>query len=282
MKSIIVGLDGSPASQSALAEAIFWANRLKAELRGLFVEDEQRFLTYPPGISAEGGIPIAVPIANEDMEEENRKIQAEGDELQRVFQNACAELTTHHVFRRVRGNVNEVLTREALAADLVVLGRRGLSDGPDSRKPGPTTEALIHGSLRPVLVVPENAKVGSGALFAYDGSQGVQRVLVPGTILARAREGDVHVISILDDREKADRLVRTLDEYWRPHGIKPVYIPGERTGRVSDMITDIAAQKEVGFIVMGAFGHSPLSEFIFGSTTLEVLEKTDCPVLLMV
>jgi nucleotide-binding universal stress UspA family protein len=34
-------------------------------------------------------------------------------------------------------------------------------------------------------------------------------------------------------------------------------------------------------IVMGAFGHNPLHELFFGSTTLETLAEAQCPVLLM-
>jgi len=38
---------------------------------------------------------------------------------------------------------------------------------------------------------------------------------------------------------------------------------------------------DAGLIVMGAFGTNRLKELIFGSTTMNVLEKAECPILLV-
>ncbi|MCZ6472167.1 MAG: universal stress protein [SAR324 cluster bacterium] len=56
MRSILVALDGSPPSMAALQEAVDWAVKLKSELRGVFVEDERRFVHYPSAASFEGGM----------------------------------------------------------------------------------------------------------------------------------------------------------------------------------------------------------------------------------
>jgi nucleotide-binding universal stress UspA family protein len=281
MKSILVALDGSPASLVGLTEAVSWAERLQAELRGFYVENEQRFVYFPPGISAEGGMPVAIPLPAPDMARENEKIRKEGDEIQAAFEAAAKGLTVRCTFHRERGNVNAILTREARSADLVVIGRRGHHEPPSSSRPGPTTETLIHQALRPVLVVPEHPASGGGSVFAYDGSRGVQRVLVTGTQLAKAKGGAVHVISILDDPDQGQELRATLERYWAPYGIQAEYAQVPRKGKVSTLIVNHATQKKAGLIVMGAFGHNPIRELLFGSTTLDVLEHTPCPVLLM-
>ncbi len=281
MKSILVALDGSAAAYAALTEAVAWAGLLQAELRGYFVEDEQRFVTYPAGISAEGGVPIAVPLPEDEMEAEAEKARREGDEIQSAFETAVKGLNVRCTFERERGGVNDVLTREGRAADLIVVGRRGRHEPSESRRPGPTTETLIHNALRPVLVVPDEPRSQGGVLFAYDGSRGVQRVLVPGTELARTKSAAVHVIAIGDDPEHGEALRRTLERYWRPYDIAPAFNYVQRKGRFSAMIVAEAAQTDCGMIVMGAFGHNPIRELFFGSTTLEVLEHATCPVLLM-
>lgn len=281
IKSILVALDGSPTGNAGLEQAVEWAKALKAELRGIFVEDEQRFVTYPAGMSAEGGVPVSVPLPEAEFETMKARVKEEGDAIESAFTKASAGGGLQADFMRKPGNVNDILTHEARLVDLVVIGRRGVSNTSRSRTPGPTTETLIHNALRPVVVVPENPTSG-GVLFAYDGSTGVQRALVAGTEMTVARKAPVSVISIGDEGAKADALREGLTRYWKPHGLKADFNQPAKEGRVSTMIVNEARHRECGLIVMGAFGHNPIRELLFGSTTLEVLEESICPVLLMV
>ncbi len=73
-----------------------------------------------------------------------------------------------------------------------------------------------------------------------------------------------------------------LQKYWEPHDLEAGCRVVAKTGRVSDDIARIAREEGAGMIVMGAFGHNPIHELFFGSTTLETMAKTECPVLLMV
>ena len=282
MKSIVIAMDGSPASHAALKVAVDWAGLLDAKLRGIFIEDEQRFVSYPAGLAAEGGVPIAVPLSESAMAAMNATVKSEGNALEQAFKNACAKLKTDSQFVRRRGDVNELLTWEARAADLVVVGRRGFSEGTTGRQPGPTTETLIHQALRPVLVVPEKPRSGKGALFAYDGSRGVQRVLVPGTAMLASKGEKGLAVSIGEEEGQEVALRETILTYWKNWSVKGEFIMVPRKDRVSTILVGLAREKGLGMIVMGAFGHNPLRELFFGSNTLEVLEKTDCPVLLMV
>ena len=281
IKSILAAIDGSPASVTGLKEAVRWARLLDAELRGFYVEDEQRFVTYPAGISAEGGVPIAVPLPEDELRAEEERAHNEGDEVEQAFRQATAELKQTHGFRRERGNINDVLTREGRAVDLIVVGRRGRHEPASSHRPGPTTETLIHNALRPVLVVPEEVSGGDVVLMAYDGSRGVHRVLPPGTEMARAMGGKLQAVSFGDDPRQGERMAEILQRYWAPHGVDGHFQYIKREGRAAALIVEEARKRDAGLIVMGAFGHNPLRELIFGSTTLDVMEHTPCPVLLM-
>jgi nucleotide-binding universal stress UspA family protein len=281
MKSILAALDGSPSSLAGLKEAVRWATILGAELRGMFVEDEQRFLYYPAGFSAEGGVPVAAPLPEEDMTAENEKVRKEGEELRKAFQKAVEGKSFRSEFLQVRGSVNQILTREARAADLVVMGRRGRNDPVNSTEAGPTTETLIHSALRPVLVVPEKSSGDGAFVFAYDGSKGSQRVIAAGTELCAAVKGKASVLSIGDDPQLKRDQEEVLKRYWRPYGIQTSFRVAKREGKPAAMIVNFARQEKAGMIVMGAFGHNPLRELFFGSTTLETLAEAGCPVLLM-
>lgn len=281
MKSILVALDGSAASLTGLEQAARWAVVLGAELRGVFVEDEQRFVYYPAGFSAEGGVPVAAPLPDEDLATENEKVMQEGADLRKLFDKALQSHSLQGSYLQVRGNVNRVLTREARAVDLVVMGRRGRNDPVGSSEPGPTTETLIHSALRPVLVVPEQFSGDGTVVFAYDGSKGAQRVIAAGTELAAAINAKVAALSIGDDPQLEKDQKEVLARYWKPYGLAASFRVVKREGKTATMIVDFAQQHSAALIVMGAFGHNPLRELFFGSTTLEVLGDTTCPVLLM-
>jgi nucleotide-binding universal stress UspA family protein len=215
------------------------------------------------------------------MAAENAKVRREGEEIRATFERAVKAPPLRSEFLQARGNVNYILTQEARAADLVVMGRRGRNDPVDSTEAGPTTETLIHSALRPVLVVPANPHAEGAVVFAYDGTTGAQRVIAPGTELAAALGAKVAVFSIGDaETFKADHE-RVLQRYWRAHGIQATFRIAPREGKVSRMIVDFARQQGAGLIVMGAFGRNPLHALFFGSTTLETLAEATCPVLLM-
>lgn len=284
IKSIVVALDGSPSSLAALAEAVSWAERLQAELRGVFVEDEQRFSYYPVGASVEEEVPVPVPLPEDELAQVNEAVRAEGAELANAFEDAVKGKSFRHSFTRIRGDVNGILTEEARAADLVVIGRRGrglAERESEGTEPGPTSETLIHDALRPVLVVPSEPKSSGRVVFAYDGSKGVQRVIVPGTELAAAKQAPVTAITIGDDPEHGQKLRNVLARHWEPHGIKGKFEYLQRKGSISRIIAEYVEQQDAGLLVMGAFGHNPIRELLFGSTTLKVLSSVSCPVLLM-
>ncbi len=281
IKSILVAMDGSPASMAGLRAAAKWAALLRAELRGMFVEDEQRFVYFPAGFSAEGGIPVSAPLPEQEMQAEIETLQSEAREIRQAFDAACREHSLENEFIQVRGNVNALLTRQAHAADLVVMGCRGINEPTESHDPGPTTETLIHSAQRPVMVVPEKPRMDGGILFAYDGGRGVNRVLTHGTELALASDNPISVVSVGTDPAYQVDQEEILRHYWQAYNLEPNCRVVSRNGRVSDTILDIARKEEMGLIVMGAFGHHPLHELFFGSTTLDTMGRAPCPVLLM-
>ena len=280
MKSILVPLDGSPASFAALEQAVVWAGRMKAELRGIFIEDEQRLMYHPTAASFEGGIPHEVPMPEGSRHEEEEKLKAEGQEIQTVFDKTTKGKVDKAHLTIVRGDVNLLLGMAARSVDLVIIGKRGRDEPPDSEKTGPTTEAILHEALRPILVVPENPRVDGPVLFSYDGSVGVQRVCVPGTALAVLKGDGAVILTVDSDAAKARANQETLRNYMEPYGISPKV--EQAKGKPTKAIVDTSEKVGAGMIVMGAFGHGQFRQLLFGSTTLDVLEHAHCPVLLMI
>lgn len=281
MKQILVALDGSEAGRAALKESIRLAELTGARLWGVFVEDEMRFMMFPAVTFMEGGVAVPVPLPDDmlrkvesDVDKERLALRQEFDAAMRAHPKVKGE------FENIRGGINTVLTEAARATDLIVIGRRGKRIGEKkSTRPGPTTEAMVHDSLRPVLVVPAGGRTGGATLFAYDGSSAAQRVAVMGAQLAALSKAASHVLTVEDDAESARRTQAPLLRYLGVYDLEPRSIVMK--GNVTALILDQANAKGAGLIVMGAFGHSPIRELLFGSTTLKVLEGASCPVLMM-
>jgi nucleotide-binding universal stress UspA family protein len=148
VRRIVVGVDGSPASDVALRHAIREARAWGAELTavaGVPVGSGSGLLAW---------LPAAV-----DHEAVLRDI-AEG--LDVVIDRAVAENPGVEVKRHVLdGTGAELLTEFSTATDLIVVGSRGRG-GFAGLLLGSTSQAVLHHSACPVMVVTRRCEPGEG------------------------------------------------------------------------------------------------------------------------
>ena len=284
IKSILAALDGSPESLAGLEQGVVWAERLDAELRAVFVQDERRFLRFPTYSDSEGAVPKPIPLSGKALKEAEAQAAQEEQELRGEYDRLTKGYAAHAELTIVRSAVEHTLIREAHAADLVVLGKRGRGLDENAQQAGPTTETLIHEALRPVLVVPRNAITGGPVLVPFDGSKGVQRVIVPGVQLVAALGAPVTVLTVAAHKARAEEIQAPLRSYLNAHKVKAEFRieEGDDSERhAAQVILQAADQLKVGMIMMGAFSLSPLKEFFVGSVTRNVLTRARCPVLMM-
>ncbi|OGI19740.1 MAG: hypothetical protein A3B68_05110 [Candidatus Melainabacteria bacterium RIFCSPHIGHO2_02_FULL_34_12] len=284
MKSILIAMDESKSSKSALSVGVALARICGAKVKGLYVEDIMRLLEWQPAelISAGMGFSSAIPEARPTIEqvEAEKEFIAEADRLKKSFEEECKKFAVNYQFFTKRGKVHEIVEQMARTVDLIVVGRRGKTYPENSKEPGPVTEDLLRATTRPVLVVPENAKVENTILIAYDGSQNSQRALSIGVSFAKLLNFEVIVISIANDIDSAQKPLDEAKEFLAPYKLKATYVVD--FGASMPWI-GIAKQIKIfnpGLVAIGAFGENRLMELIFGSTTKNVLMETTCPVLL--
>lgn len=143
-------------------------------------------------------------------------------------------------------------------------------------------QAVLFNSGGPMLMVPYNHKGPFGPHhvgIAWDGSRLAARAVrdaLPFLIAAQA----VTVIAVNEDRTNAassDQLVSLLAR----RGIKARIerLTADR-GNVQGSILSIAADDEIGLLVMGGFGHSRLQERILGGVTRGMFDSMTVPVLM--
>ncbi|HVC55800.1 MAG TPA: universal stress protein [Stellaceae bacterium] len=174
----------------------------------------------------------------------------------------------------------------ALAAlyDLVVVGQTN-PDGEPGGAPGPRPEGVVLGAGRPVLVVPyagSFAEIGRHVVVAWNGGREAARALHDAMfVLERAEIVTVLEVepatafgaSRISAADVAAALVR--------RGIK-ASSQRETAGDigVDDLLLSRAADLGADLLVMGAYGHSRLREFVLGGASRGIFQHMTLPVLM--
>lgn len=175
---------------------------------------------------------------------------------------------------------DQAIEAEAGLADLIVLSSSLGTKVPSELR-------LLAGRVAekapcPVLAVPEGAtglQVTGTALVAWDGSREADKALrdaVP--LLALASE----VILFVVDEPQGVFAAEPAAQYLSRRGVHArIDLENRKSkGLVYERILDGARANGAAYIVMGAFGHSPMAEKVFGGVTRSMLTHSDLPLLL--
>jgi nucleotide-binding universal stress UspA family protein len=142
--------------------------------------------------------------------------------------------------------------------------------------------ALFH-SGRPVIVVPAGLNDFScaRAIIAWDGSAGAARAVNDARPFLHAVD-DVEIVSVQGEKDLSKAVPGAeLAPHLARHGVKvTVKDILDRDGDVPRALRDEAALIEADFIVMGAFVHSRVREWILGGVTRSLLKNSPVPLLL--
>ena len=281
LKSILVPIDESKASISALKVACDLAKLSHAKLKGLYVENIARLLEWQPveligsAIGASTGLPYAKP--TQEQVEIEKEFLKEGEKIKKLFETELSKSNTRGIFITQRGKVDDVIVHLSRTVDFVVTGLNHIKG---LHNVGHTTENLLRHTTRPVLVVPEGGKLGKKIIVAYDSSDNAQRALSMAALLTELLNGELQVVSVANEIDNADKPLTEVREFLSFYNIQATYRVGFGAGMPWKSIIEEADRTESDLIVLGAFGSNKLLELIFGSTTYEVLNQTTRPVLL--
>ncbi len=276
IKDVLVHVDGSNAAPARLAAAIDLAQRHGAHLTGLCLAVEPR---VPSTIL--GMIPP-------DLLTERRNAvleQAETAVAQfRVAVEAAGLPGEGRIVQVLDIDAAETFIQHARHADLAILSQSDPQELPVLGSQFAT--GVLIGSGRPTLLIPyigPAATLGQRVLVAWAGGREATRALHDALpLLTRARA--VTVLSVNPDvSSNGGRRDPGADIslHLARHGAS---VTADRTvtGEVSagDAILADIADNGIDLLVMGAYGHSRLRDFVLGGVTRYMLEHMTVPVLM--
>lgn len=273
MRSILMGLDGSAYSASAMELGIRWALRHNALLVGLGIVDE-------PTICKPEPVPLG---AAEFKEHRDKALLAnayhKAHQFLDQFAARCKKAGANCKLVEAVGLPHELIALEAQRFDLILLGQETYFQFETRAGADHTLTRMLKNSPRPVVTVPEKLPEGKSVVIAYDGSLQAARTLQALLGLGLAGTQEVHVISVHSDRGEAAIWADRAAEFLRLHEVTAHVHPLESSSP-AQVIQEQAKQLGAELVVMGAFGRPTLREFFFGSVTQTMLRESRTPLFL--
>ncbi len=144
---------------------------------------------------------------------------------------------------------------------------------------GSHIENVIRTLANPIMVVQPGFQAPSRFLFAYDASPTAKKVLelIASSPLLKGLECDL--VMVAEPGDEHERQLAQAKQVLKSAGIKVT--ARLLQGEVVPVICLHATEVGCDLIVMGAYGHSRIRQFIVGSTTTGMLKTTRTSLLLL-
>ncbi len=275
-KTILVPIDSSDSSLVAVDYAIDISKSYKSEIAGISIVDIKKLagpFMRDLGTSIGGMVPYA------DFQQKVQQFledtaSAALDELEGKCNSASIPCT-----RTIKeGVVSKEIVESAKRCDMVVMGMAGEHAFWRDAFLGSNLESVVRQTHKPVMVTPENFKKVTKILIAYDGSTFATRALIAGADIAQHMHLPLTVITVSDDKDSGEEILSQASENLKDRDIK--YDKVLEGGETVSVILEFCEKGSYDLLVMGAYGHSKIRELIIGNTTVQIMRKVNCAVLM--
>lgn len=273
---IAVHLSADDGCQRRLDVAIKLATTHKAELMGVYPFDT----TPQPGFSG-----TAFPREITKMIQD--RLVSDREETKRLFEEQTKAAGVTASWRMPRGPVDEVLALHARYSRLLIMSKA--EDRQSTASPITTNlpETVIMSAGRPVLMVPTVGSldtIGQRVLFCWDQRREASRAFMDAAPLLRNAK-ELVVLGIDEDTNHLRNMDIQEDDFAKL--CKAVGYPDPKvllrssTGiGVGNVILNTSTDHGSDLIVMGAYGHSRMRQWIMGGASKTLLSSMTVPVLL--
>jgi nucleotide-binding universal stress UspA family protein len=275
-KTILVPIDSSDTSLVAVDYAIDLSRSFNSEVEGISIIDIKKLagpFMRDLGTSIGGMVPYA------DFQQNLRTFmedtaRAALDELEGKCNSAGIPCTR----TMKEGVVSKEIFESAKRCDMIAMGMSGEHAFWRDAFLGSNLESVVRQTHKPVLVTPEKYKKITKILVAYDASSFSTKALTAGADIAEQMKLPLTVVTVSDDKKAGEDILSQADENLKD--CKITYDKVLKDGETVSAILDSCNEGSYDLLVLGAYGHSKIRELILGNTTVQIMRKVSCAVLL--
>jgi nucleotide-binding universal stress UspA family protein len=274
LKRILLLLDETPSSLSARQYAFRLSQETNAALTGLAGVDLSSI--EAPMAGGLGTTAFKVRM------EEQLKTQAEASRsrLHDAYERDCKEHGISFEWLSFDGDPIGSLYLATETRDLMITGHDTAFHGKVHERVSEVLGKLLLLTPRPLIVCPDEATASEEILVAYDGSVPAMRAVQMLALLGLGGGRRVHVTSIDASQELAARRTAGAAGYLGSHGYAVEANPIASHVHPAEVLRIEVADRKIGTLVMGAYGHRGFRELLFGSTTIALVESPPCALFL--
>ena len=279
---VMACIDASPYAEAVCDYAVWAAKALDVPMSVVHVLDKAQH-TQTPDLSGSIGLGSQELLLQQlaELDEKHSKLALERGRSILDAAKAWAELNgVKAVDERLRhGPLIESLSELEPQTRLLVLGKRGFSSADAHGHMGLHVERVIRSLQKPVLLTQQGYKTVQRVMLAYDGSTTALKSVQMLADSPLVRGLPVHLVMAGAQDDTATAQIQAAAEILRSAGFdtKTAIIAGEP----EVVLNQYQQEHVIDLMVMGAYGHSRIRQFIVGSTTTAMICKAKCSLLIL-
>lgn len=274
IRRILVAIDASPASFTALETAAELAQALQAELVGLFVEDINLVRMAALSFSQEVGLFSATRRQLNSLSIE-RQLRSQATRARQALATIAERAGVNWSFQTTRGVVSAELLAAALDADMIILGRTGGASLGRRRHLGSTARTILIQTPGLTLLLQPGTRLQLPLLLLYDGSAIARKALRAAAQLMQGRKnGHISVLLVAADSGRVQGLQQEVAAELAGWGLEARYTWHSHV--TAQQVAQAVQVEGCQMVVIPGDGSSLDQDAIFS-----LLNRIDCPVLLV-
>lgn len=282
MTQVIACIDGSRITLAVCDYAAWASRRLDAPLNFLHVLGRSEY-PIPTDLSGNIGLGSRESLLRElaTLDEQRSRLALEQGRLMldAAKARAVADGVANPTSQQRHGELVDTLIEFESDIRLLVMGRQGEQGDSLGDHIGNHLENVVRTLHRPILVIPSDYAEPQRILIAFDGSATTRKAVEMVASSPLFRGLPCHLVMVGADkaeaREQLDWARTTLERA----GFQVA--ASIRSGHVEEVLCAYRTEHDIDLIVMGAYGHSRIREFLVGSTTANMLRQCKVPFLLL-
>ncbi|HCR4096642.1 TPA: universal stress protein [Providencia rettgeri] len=282
MNKIITCIDGSAVSDQVCAAACWSAKQLNKPVL-LLHAIEKNHSPATEDLSGAIGLGARSSLLNEmaALDEQRSKVALSlGKEILAHSKALLVANGCHDVEKTQRhSGIVEAICALENDARLIIIGKSGQQHAGYFKTLGSHIEQIIRRVHTTILIVNQSFKTPRSFMLAYDGretaDQAVQRIIEGGLL----HDLTCHLVTVKNSAPNIEKKFQQTKELLINSGFEVKASLLE--GKIFDALMKYKESSGVNMLVMGAFSHSKLASIFLGSNTMEMIEQTEIPMIVL-
>ncbi len=280
--TIIACTDGSLYAPSVYDHAVWAAKRLQGSILILHAMDIRTEAVPFVDLSGSIGLDARQALIEDLVAIDEARSKAAQAKAEIIIKEAKAHLEKNGIEdysdEVMRASLLEAIEEVETGNSLLVLGKRGESADFDKLHLGGKLERVIRASSQPVLVAARAFKPIKRMLIAFDGGESALKAVDFAIRNPLLQHLDCLLLAVGKPVSTIETDLVSAKERLEAAGyrVEALHLEGDP----EDVIAETVKPGNIDLLVMGAYGHSRIRQFIVGSTTTAMVRTCRIPVLM--